>query len=418
MHPGSERGAARADRSPTGAGRVLRTRLAALAVVLSTAGTLAPGVHAQGALTAIESDVDRIARRTRPSIVTVFAQRQVTTQEAGRTPTTRTHSRIGTGVAIERAEVLTTASVVLGAERILVRTDNGLQVEARLAGLDPVFNIALLEVRGLELPAVRVASRPPQLGDWAIALGSSYRAAPTQSVGTVAYRFREPRSSLLQLTNEVYPGNSGGAALNSRGELVGLVQGELGTPEAPGRSRNERRPGGMSFVIPIEDVLPVYRAFKSEGRSRHGLFGVSTRAAFVDSESEPGARIPIGALVESVAPEGPAARLGLRRGDLIVAFDGERVEYPEQLARWVAQTRPGTTVDLVWVRDELQQQGRVALGESSEPVPSWMFPEGPPRADVRPVAAAPPQRIAEIEDQIRRLSSELRRLRGGADSSR
>jgi len=174
----------------------------------------------------------------------------------------------------------------------------------------------------------------------------------------------------------------------------------------------------MSFVIPVEDVLPVYRAFKSEGRSRHGLLGVSTRAAFIDSESEPGARIPIGALVESVTPDGPAARLGLRRGDLIVAFDSERVEYPEQLARWVAQTRPGAMVDLVWVRDELQQQGRVALGESPESIPSWMFPEGLPRADVRPVVAASPQRIAEIEDQIRRLSSELRRLRGGADSSR
>lgn len=374
--------------------------------------------QAQGALSAIESDVDRIARRTRPSIVTVFAQRQVVTSEPGRPAQSRTHSRVGTGVAVERAEVLTTASVVLGAERIFVLTDNGLQVEARLAGLDPVFNVALLEVRGLELPAVRFASRPPQLGDWVIALGSSYRAAPTQSVGTVAYRFVEPRSSLLQLTNEVYPGNSGGAALNSRGELVGLVQGELGTPEAPGRGRAERRPGGMSFVIPIEDLLPVYRAFKTEGRSRHGLFGVSTRAAFVDSESEPGARIPIGALVEAVAPTGPAARLGLRKGDLIVAFDGERVEYPEQLARWVAQTRPGTHVRLVWVRDELQQEGRVALDESQETIPSWMFPEGLPRADVRPSAAAPPQRIAEIESQIRRLSSELQRLRGAPDSSR
>lgn len=398
--------------------RLLRGAGLGLLAALGLAMASVPAARAQGALSAIESDVDRIARRTRPSIVTVFAQRQVTTTEAGRAPQTRMHSRVGTGVAVDRAEVLTTASVVLGAERVFVRTDNGLQVEARLAGLDPVFNVALLEVPDLELPALRFATRPPQLGDWVIALGSSYRAAPTQSVGTVAYRFKEPRSSLLQLTNEVYPGNSGGAALNSRGELVGLVQGELGTPEAPGRSRAERRPGGMSFVIPVEDVLPIYRAFKAEGRSRHGLLGVSTTAAFVDSESEPGARIPIGALVEAVAPGGPAARLGLRKGDLIVAFDGERVEYPEQLARWVAQTRPGTTVRFVWVRDELQQEGRVALAESPEAIPSWMFPDGPPRTEVRPAASVSPRRIAEIEDQIRRLSTELQRLRGAADSSR
>ncbi len=398
----------------TGAGR----GVSVLALLLGSLLISVEPIRAQGALSAIETDVDRIARRTRPSIVTVFAQRQVTTTEAGRTTQTRTHSRVGSGVAIERSEILTTASVVLGAERIFVRTDNGLQVEARLAALDPVFNVALLEVVDLQLPALRLASRPPQLGDWIIALGSSYRAAPTQSVGTVAYRFQEPRTSLLQLTNEVYPGNSGGAALNSRGELVGLVQGELGTPEAPGQARAERRPGGMSFVIPIEDLLPVYRSFKSEGRSRHGLFGVSTRAAFVDSESQPGTRIPIGALVESVAPGGPAAKLGLRKGDLIVAFDGERVEYPEQLARWVSQTAPGTSVRIVWVRDELQKEGRVTLGESPETIPSWMFPEGLPKADVRPVATASPRRIAEIEDQIRRLSSELQRLKGPADSSR
>lgn len=397
-----------------GARRVLASLLTTLALL----GPWTPGARSQGALSAIESDVERITRRARPSIVTVFAQRSITSSEAGRSPQTRTHSRVGTGVAVDRAEVLTTASVVLGAERILVRTDNGLQVEARLAGVDPVYNVALLEVAELELPAIRFAARPPQLGDWVIALGSSYRAALTQSVGLVAQRFTEPRSSLLQLTNEVYPGNSGGAALNARGELVGLVQGELGAPEAPGRSRNERRPGGMSFVIPVEDVLPVYRAFKADGRTRHGLLGVSTRAAFVDSESEPGARIPIGALVEAVAPQGPAARLGLRKGDLIVAFDGERVEYPEQLARWVAQSRPGTVVRFVWVRDEMQQEGRVALDESPETIPSWMFPGGLPRAEVRPAVSAAPRRIAEIEDQIRRLSSELERLRGGADSSR
>ena len=73
----------------------------------------------------------------------------------------------------------------------------------------------------------------------------------------MALRFDEPGTSLLQLTNEVHPGNSGGPALSSRGELMGLVQGELGAPEAPGqREHAERRPGGMSFAIPIDDIVP------------------------------------------------------------------------------------------------------------------------------------------------------------------
>ena len=119
----------------------------------------------------------------------------------------------------------------------------------------------------------------------------------------------EPGTSLLQLTNEVYPGNSGGAALNSRGELLGLVQGELGAPEAPGqRERGERRPGGLSFAIPVEDIVPFLDGVAKYGRVRHGMLGVSTRGAFVNGISDPTERVPIGALVEAVQPAGAAAR--------------------------------------------------------------------------------------------------------------
>jgi len=283
--------------------------------------------------------------------------------------------------------------------------------------MDPVFNIALLRAPGLQLPPVRFATRTPQLGDWVIAMGSSYRALPTQSVGNIAYRFQEPRTSLLQLTNEVYPGNSGGAALNTRGELVGLVEGELGVPEAPGRrDDSERRPGGMSFVIPVEDIMPVYQSLRREGRVRHGFFGVSTRAAFVDSDTQPGLRIPIGAIVEAVQPGGPAGQVGLRKGDLIVAFDNERVEYPEQLARWVAETKPGTVVKIVWAHNEMQRVGRVALGESPSVIPSWMQAE--PLDSAASPAAAGGSRVADLEERIRRLNRELHRLRSPQDSLR
>jgi serine protease Do len=243
---------------------------------------------------------------------------------------------VGSGVAIGADEVLTTASVVLAAEKIVVVTDNKLQVDAVLVGLDPIHNVALLRVPGLELPALAFASRATELGDWVIALGSSYGAAPTQSVGNISYRWREPRLTLLQLTNQVYPGNSGGAALNSRGELIGLVQGELDSPRlASSEGDSDRRPGGVSFIIPLQEVRTVCDALRREGRVRLGWMGVSTRAGYVNSDTQPDVRVPLGAVVESAQPGGPADRAGLRPGDLIVAFDGERVEYPEQLARWV-----------------------------------------------------------------------------------
>lgn len=396
-------------------GALLASSLAVLGIFAESSRV----ASAQGAVTAVEVDVDALAARARPSMLTVIAQRELTTRVRQSQTTKRTHSRMGSGVAIGTDEILTTASVVLGSNRVFVITANGLQVEAAIAGMDPIRNIALLRAPSLQLPAVHFATRPPQLGDWVVTLGSSYRAQPTQSVGHVASRYREPRTSLLQLTNEVFPGNSGGAVLNTRGELVGLVQGELGTPEAPGGRRDsdsERRPGGMSFVIPSGDIQPAYRSLQREGRVRLGYFGVSTRGAFVESESEPGVRIPIGAIVEGTQSGGPAEKLGLRKSDLVVAYDGERVEYSEQLARWVAATPPGTVVEVVWVRNDMRQSGRVAVGESRETIPSWMRVEG----IEAPVASADgrPTRIRGIQDEIRRLNRELDRLRGQQDSIR
>lgn len=391
---------------------------AALAVALLLGMMPARPGRAQGTLTAIEADVDQISRQARPSLVTVIAQRTVLTRRrAGGAPERRPHSRVGSGVATDRNHVVTTASVVLGAEKLLVVTDNGLQVSARLVGMDPIHNVALLDVEGLELPPLRVSHRLAEPGDWVIALGSSYGAAPTQSVGNISYRYREPRTSLLQLTNPVYPGNSGGAALNSHGELIGLVQGELGMPEGTGGSSDDsRRPAGMSFVLPVEDILPVIATLQRDGRAHLGFMGVSTKASWVDSESDPGERVALGALVEAVQPGGPAARLGLRKGDLIVAFDGERVEYPEQLARWVAATTPGASVPVVWARDEMRRAGRVVLGESPTPVPGWMQ-VGPEALDPAAGTGQPP-RVADLQARIRKLNRELDRLRGQQDTVR
>ena len=364
-------------------------------------------VRAQSTLSAIEADVDRLAKRARPCVVTIIAQRTVNTPGQPRS----THNRVGSGVAVSANGVLTTASVVVGAERVFVITDNHLQVEARVVGMDPVRNLALLKPDGLELASLPLAARTAGSGDWVIALGNSYGGSPTQSVGTIAMRFPDPAQSLLQLTNEVYPGNSGGAALNSRGELLGLVQGELGSPEAPGkRERAERRPGGTSFAIPVEDIVPFLDGLAKYGRVRHGMFGASTRGAFVNGIEDPSERVPIGAIVEAISPAGAAARAGLKKGDLIVAFNGRKVEYSEQLARWVAAAGPGVEVVVVWVRDEIRHEGRARLDEAPSAIPSWMRVE---TGTSLSGGAGPSGSTAGFDP---RAASTARRLRGPRDS--
>jgi C-terminal processing protease CtpA/Prc len=113
--------------------------------------------------------------------------------------------------------------------------------------------------------------------------------------------------------------------------------------------------------------------------------------------------VPIGAQVESVVAGGPAARAGIRRGDLIVAFEGERVEFPEQLARWVTATPPGTAVTLVWVRSDEEQSGRITLAESPSAVPEW--------AMQTPDAGGDQTRVADLQRRIRELNRQLEKLK-------
>src|SRR5207245_826343 len=153
-------------------------------------------------------------------------------------------------------------------------------------------------------------------------------------------------------------------------------------------------------------VAPALEVMKREGRIPHGYLGVSTQAASVESDTEHGLKVPIGALVESVQPKGPAARLGLKRGDLIVGFDGERVEFPEQLAQWVAATPPGTQIHLVFVRDDAPLSGRTVLTESADQSPNWAL-----LASETDNATESALRIADLQRQIKRLNRQLERLK-------
>jgi len=374
-------------------------------------------VHAQGTASGPPADFNAVSRRVRPAVVTILAQNNETRRGHSGDSTTRVHTRVGSGVAVEPSAILTTASVVLKAERVLVRTANGLQAEAQIVGVDPVFNVALLRVPGMRLPTVPFAADAGgRIGDWVLTVGASYRFQLTESAGTVSASYREPRLSLLQLTNTVSPGNSGGAAVNAQGELVGIVQGELGIPELGATPSRERRPSTMSFVLPVDAVKRVYLALKRDGRMRHGYLGVTTSGASVASESEQGVDVPIGALVEDVIAGGPAEKLGLRKGDLIVGFEGERVEYPGQLARWVAATPPGTAVGLIWVRRDLQREGSVVLGDSPDAAPAWAMRAASDPAAPR-AGATSPTRIADLERQIRQLNRQIDQLKGQSTST-
>ncbi len=395
--------------------RLVSGRLAALvAATLALSAWVVSSPRAQGALSALETDVDLILATTRPSVVTVVS---VYDAGPGSRPDSRLATRVGTGVAVAEDEILTTYSVVGQSRQIWVRTSNRLQLQAMLVGVDPISNLALLRVPGVRLPALPFASsRPAGVGDWVITVGTARDAhdRAAHSLGTVAFRHRDPRLPLMQLTNVVYPGFSGAAVVNAKGELVGLMEGELDTQSQADLLPGERVPAGVSFMLAVDDLRPVYLQLHREGRVHYGYLGVSTRAVSVASESQRGESVPLGVEVLDVTAGSPASRAGLRRGDLIVAFEGVRVEDPMQLGRWVTASPPGSAVKLVWVRDELRYEGRPVLTESQATLPEWAS-TGPLAALSSGGSSVP--RIAELERRIERMNRELARLRTtGADS--
>lgn len=389
----------------TASSRSDASRRRARAFALALLGLIATAaVVASQPLSALSVNVDEVTSGAKSSIVTIVASRQkAASARRSSKPVARTVTRVGSGVAIEPALLLTTASVVEDAEHIRVRAANGLESDGKVVALDPVFNLALVRVDQLRLPPLPLAEpRIIQPGDWVITLATSYRAQSVQSVGYVSYRYNEPRTALLQTTNTVYPGNSGGAALNTLGQLIGLIQGELSAPDPSLVAQGDARPSGNSFLLPIDVLRRILPQLRQHGRVPHGYFGATMSEAAVESESQPGSRVPIGALIESVVPGGPADRAGLAARDLVVGFDLERVEYPAQLARWVSMSRPGTAVRITFVRDEERRVTNVRLTESPYAAPQW--------ANV--AASAPGNgRIAEIERQIRKLDKELQELK-------
>jgi S1-C subfamily serine protease len=177
----------------------------------------------------------------------------------------------------------------------------------------------------------------------------------------VRRRYEQPLGSLLLLTNEVFPGFSGAPAVNARGELVGLVVGRLADAPADWDS-SEGESAGTSFALAADDLKTVVDHLQRYGRVRRGFLGVRMVQGEVVDSSHPNDPFKIGVRVEDVLPGSPAAQVGLRAGDLVVGWNGETLNSPEDLMRRVEGSPPGTIAALVWVRGDERIDGSLVVG--------------------------------------------------------
>jgi serine protease Do len=268
---------------------------------------------------------------------------------------------LGSGFIISQdGYILTNAHVVADFDDVTVRmADSKREFKAKVIGVDLRTDVALIKVAEKDLPTVRLGdSKNLEPGQWVAAIGSPFGFANTITAGIVSATGRslpdETYVPFIQTDVAVNPGNSGGPLLNLKGEVVGI------------NSLIYSRTGGymgVSFAIPIEVALDVAKQLQANGKVTRGRLGVGVQPVTKELAQSFGLDAPSGVVVTTVEANSPAAKAGLRPGDVILGYNGQKIDEPSLLPRLVASTKPGQKADVEVWRGGKREQLAVTVGE-------------------------------------------------------
>ncbi len=269
---------------------------------------------------------------------------------------------LGSGVIVDPTGIaLTNAHVVERATDIEVITLDGSKHRARVIGLDRKTDLAVLKLddgRASFRYARLGDSDRVQVGDWVIAVGSPFGLQSTVTAGIISAKARRieqgPFDDFLQTDAAINPGNSGGPLVNMQGEVIGI-----NTAIVAGGT-------GIGFAIPSNLARKIYTELRDKGRVTRGWLGVSIQPLTPDLAREFGARQSKGVLVNEVVPESPAAKAGLQRGDILLEFDGKKMEAPADLQRAVGLSAPDHVARLKVWREQKELSLQVKIGQAPD----------------------------------------------------
>jgi serine protease Do len=268
----------------------------------------------------------------------------------------RTHS-LGSGFIISTdGFILTNNHVVEKATDIRIKLQNGKEYTARVVGRDPPTDLALIKVEpgpGFAKPAQLGDSAAVAVGDWVMALGNPFGLGHSVTVGIISAKGRVigagPFDDFLQTDAAINPGNSGGPLFNMKGEVVGISTAMVA------RGQN------IGFATPIntaKDLLPQLQA----GKIIRGWLGVRIQDLTPELAESFGVKEARGVLVADVEAGSPAARAGLRRGDILQGLDGRQIANAQELVRRISATQPGSRVSIELIRNGRKQSLQVTVG--------------------------------------------------------
>jgi serine protease Do len=268
---------------------------------------------------------------------------------------------IGSGFIVSPdGTILTNAHVVRNASEVTVKLTDRREFKAKVIGMDPQTDVAVLKIDATGLPTVKLGDpRELDVGEWVVAIGSPYGFENSVTSGIVSAKSRAlPDGTyvpFIQTDVAVNPGNSGGPLFNLDGEVVGI------------NSQIYSRSGGyqgLSFAIPIDTAMNVKDQLVRHGKVTRGRLGVTIQDVNQSLASSFGLDRARGALVSSVESGSPAEKAGLKAGDVVLELDGAKIERTIDLASRVAAMKPGSRAQLdVW-RNGKPQELTVTVGEA------------------------------------------------------
>jgi serine protease Do len=282
-------------------------------------------------------------------------------QNRGRSVPDRMVSSLGSGFIIDGKNgiIVTNNHVIDGAEEIQVNLHDGSKLTATLIGKDSKTDIALLKVEPeTELKAVKFGSSAGiRVGDWVMAIGNPFGLGGSVTVGIISAKARNinsgPYDDYLQTDASINKGNSGGPLFNMDGEVIGVNTAII---SPTGGSI------GIGFSVPADTVVPVVDQLREFQEVRRGWLGVKIQTVTDEIAGALGVPRKSGALVASVTPGGPAAKGGMKAGDVIVRFHNEDVVSMRILPRLVARAPINKQVDVEVVRKGRKQMLQVMVG--------------------------------------------------------
>lgn len=270
----------------------------------------------------------------------------------------------GSGVIISKdGYIVTNNHVVEGADEIQVKLNDNREFKARIIGADKTTDLALVKIEGKDYPAITIGNSDElKLGEWVLAVGNPFNLTSTVTAGIVSAKARSLHANdiecFIQTDAAINQGNSGGALVNARGELVGInamLYSQTGSF------------AGYGFAIPTTIMNKVVNDLKEFGIVQRAMLGISGSdvSAYIDQQKNQDKEVDLGTVegiyIGEVTVDGAAADGGIQKGDVLVAIDGKSVSKMSELQESLVKYRPGDVINITLMRNKKKETKKVTL---------------------------------------------------------